>query len=460
MKEMMDNNFIIGSIKKIFDENMIKSFILKDNLKDNKYHMWWATFFEGTGLTKEGYLLFHKVIGNILNSHKISEIVTRKEVISNLQSTLSELLKTEKNVRQQLIIKEVKSIESKLNSLKENVELIFPILNLKLNRRSLQIGNVKIFNFTHYQLQKVLKSIKHLMVNNPHYKDNPNEIKSWMKSHKMGLQNKYFNKVCAIFDSDRSPKKNYENAIKQIEISLACLKLFITNIHIGNNCQFGLVGSILKRDKIECFISNKNQKGHRTDGGFVGYVYSFDIDDEFIKKAKINGLGILNKILMKPKMNEIEKRILNSINWYAKSFDVFLADYHKNIDKNCEKQLNILSHSIGEKFLKLVICLESLLLFQEFKENKKDSLKARSVFLLLCATKDEKNIHKFVGESYNIRNDIVHQGYVNVDYSQLIELDYLVKKMIINLIKNYEKWNLKTNLDLYKWFEKKRLENL
>ena len=456
----MNKDFIIGSIKKLFDKKMIESFILKDNLKDNKYHMWWANFFEGTGLTKEGYLLFHKLIENILNSHKISEIVTREEVISNLQSTLSELLTIENNVRLKSIIKEVNSIETNLNSLKENIELIFPILNLKLNRRFMQIGNVKIFNFTNYHLQKVLNTIKHLMVNNPHYKDNPNEIKSWMESHKKGLQNKYFNEVCAIVDSDRSPKKNYENAIKQIEISLACLKLFSNNIHIGNNCQFGLVGSILKRDKIECFISNKNQKGHRTDGGFVGYIYSFDIDDEFIKKAKTDGLVILNKILKKSKINEIEKRILNSISWYAKSFDVFLANYHKNIDKNYDKQLNILSHSIGEKFLKLVICLESLLLFNEFNENKKEYLKQRSYFLLLCSKNDEKDIKDFIDKSYNIRNNIVHQGYVNVDYSQLIELDYYVKRMIINLIKNYKKWNFETNLDLYKWFEKRRLDNL
>ena len=456
----MNKNFIIGTIKKIFDENMIEFFKLADNDRDNKYPIWWAFMFKATGLNEQGSDLFNKVVENILESHEINEIVTRDEVMSYLRSTLTELLTIENNVRLKSIIKEVRSIESKLNSLKENVELIFPIINLKLNRRFIQLGNIKIFNFTNYQLQKVLNSIKHLMVNNPHYKDNPNEIKSWMESHKKGLQNKYFNKVCAIVDSDKSPKKNYENAIKQIEISLACLKLFSNTIHIGNNCQFGLVGSILKRDKIECFISNKNQKGHRTDGGFVGYAYSFDIDDEFIKKAKINGLIILNQILKKSKINEIEKRILNSISWYAKSVDVFLADYHKNIDKNCDKQLNILSHSIGEKFLKLVICLESLLLFNEFNENKKEYLQQRSYFLFLCTKNDEKDIQDFIDESYNIRNNIVHQGYVNVDYSQLIELDYYVKRMIINLIKNYKKWNLETNMYLYKWFEKRRLNAL
>ena len=137
-----------------------------------------------------------------------------------------------------------------------------------------------------------------------------------------------------------------------------------------------------------------------------------------------------------------------------------MDNYHKNIDKNYDKQLNILSHCIGEKFLKLVICLESLLLFNEFNENKKEYLKQRSYFLLLCSKNDEKDIKDFIDKSYNIRNNIVHQGYVNVDYSQLIELDYYVKRMIINLIKNYKKWNFETNLDLYKWFEKRRLDNL
>ncbi len=97
------------------------------------------------------------------------------------------------------------------------------------------------------------------------------------------------------------------------------------------------------------------------------------------------------------------------------------------------------------------------MLFKDFKEDKKEYVKQRSSFLLLCSQKDEKRVKKIIEESYNIRNNIVHQGYVNVTYSQLIYLDFYVKAMIINLIKNYKKWNLETNLDLYKWFEKKRL---
>ena len=160
-------------------------------------------------------------------------------------------------------------------------------------------------------------------------------------------------------------------------------------------------------------------------------------------------------------MNEIEKRILNSISWYAKSFDVSLAQHQQNRNAQYKNnQLNMFSHEIGEKFLKLVTCLESLLLFNEFKEDKKKYLKQRSYFLFLCTKNDEKYIQDFIDESYNIRNNIVHQGYVNVDYSQLIELDYYVKRMIINLIKNYKKWSLETNIDLYKWFEKRRLDNL
>lgn len=167
---------------------------------------------------------------------------------------------------------------------------------------------------------------------------------------------------------------------------------------------------------------------------------------------------ILKSILVKNKKNEIEKRILNSIFWYAKSYDVSLAKYQKNKkDKNKDDQLNILTHEIGEKFLKLIICLESLLLFNNFKEDKKEYLKQRSSFLLLCTKKDEERIQDFIEESYNIRNNIVHQGYVNVTYSQLIDLDFLVKTMIINLIKNYKKWNINTNTSLYKWFETKRL---
>ncbi|NQV17491.1 MAG: hypothetical protein HQ534_03000 [Armatimonadetes bacterium] len=454
----MNKNFIIGKIKKMFNENMIESFILKDNLKGSKYKMWWATLLEGTGLTEEGSKLFYKVVENILESPEIREIVTHEEVISYLQSTLTELIKIKKEDRLKFIIKEGNSIEKKLISLRKNVEVIFPILNLKLNRRSLQIGNVKIFNFTNYQLQKVLKSIKNLMVNNPYYKDNPNEIKNWTQKYKEILDEKFHNNVCAIIDFNKSPKRNYEDSIQKIQTALACLKLFSNHMHVRNNCQFGLEGTIVKMGALECLLKLKNGSSWKTDGGLIGYNNKFTIDHDFIKKANSKGLKILKSILVKNKKNEIEKRILNSIFWYAKSFDVSLAKYQKNKkDKNKEDQLNILSHEIGEKFLKLIICLESLLLFNEFKEDKKEYLKQRSSSLLLCTKKDKKRIQEIIDKSYNIRNDIVHQGYVNVTYSQLIDLDFLVKTMIINMIMNYKKWNISSNKDLYKWFEKKRL---
>ena len=203
----MNKDFIIGSIKKMFNENMIEFFVLKNNLKGSKYQMWWATFFEGTGLTEEGSKLFQQMIENILESPEISEIATREEVISYLQSTLTELIKIKKEDRLKFIIKEGNSIVKKLISLRENVELIFPILNLELKVRSLRLGNVNIFHFSNYQLQKQLKYRKQLMNNNPYFIEKPSEIKDLMKQYKELLIKEYHNKVCAKIDFNKSPKK-------------------------------------------------------------------------------------------------------------------------------------------------------------------------------------------------------------------------------------------------------------
>ncbi len=323
----MNKDFIIGSIKKMFNENMIESFILKDNLKGFKYQMWWATFWEGTGLNEQGSNLFNKVVENILGSPEISEIVTHEEVISYLQSTLTDLIKIRTEDRLKFIIKEGNSIEKNLNSLRENVELIFPILNLELKVRSLQLGNVKIFNFTNYQFQKVLKSIKNLMVNNPYYKDNPNEIKNWMQEYKERLDKKFHNNVCAIIDFNKSPKRNYEDSIQKIQTALACLKLFSDHMHVRNNCQFGLEGTIVKMGALECLIKLKNGSRWKTDDGLIGYINKFTINHNFIKNANSKGLMILKSILVQTNKKEIEKRILNSVFWYAKSYDVSLAKY-------------------------------------------------------------------------------------------------------------------------------------
>ena len=96
------------------------------------------------------------------------------------------------------------------------------------------------------------------MVNNPHYKDNPNEIKGWMKQYRELLIKEYHNKVCAKIDFNKSPKKNYEDSIQEIQTALACLKLFSNHIHVKNSCQFGLEGTIVKMGVLECLIKFKN----------------------------------------------------------------------------------------------------------------------------------------------------------------------------------------------------------
>ena len=86
-----------------------------------------------------------------------------------------------------------------------------------------------------------------------------------------------------------------------------------------------------------------------------------------------------------------------------------------------------------------------------------NNLARRSALLLSKEYEERKIINKKVKELYHKRSDIVHHGEKFISKSDLAYLTQLVQAAIITLIKIKDRYNLRTQEDLYSYFEKLEL---
>lgn len=101
--------------------------------------------------------------------------------------------------------------------------------------------------------------------------------------------------------------------------------------------------------------------------------------------------------------------------------------------------------------------MECLLIFG--KETKAFNLKIRSSYLLSDNKDVRQKIQKYMQQIYETRSKIVHEGGYVVSKRETDAFMNIVQSIIMGLIKFKDKWRIKTNEDLYQWFEKNRLND-
>jgi hypothetical protein len=139
------------------------------------------------------------------------------------------------------------------------------------------------------------------------------------------------------------------------------------------------------------------------------FIFPFDRSQlDFLKK---NGFTNFSKLMAKPDPSELEVKILSSLHWYG----LAIKD-EQNVDK----------------FVKLVIALESLLLDKD-DPSKKILLADRAAFLLGKDLKQRQEIYNSVAKAYSLRGEIVHEGRYELSIKEIIELREILRHLIIKL---------------------------
>ncbi len=157
-----------------------------------------------------------------------------------------------------------------------------------------------------------------------------------------------------------------------------------------------------------------------------------EIDDDFIEDAKDVGLERFGEILdnyITNSLNDMESQVLRSIVWFGESK---------------------IEHDPAARFLKLTLVLECLLNLNK-SEPIATYLSERVAFILGKTLDERLGMVEKVKHLYDIRSRIVHNGSLDVEETDLIEIESIVAQLLALFLTNSQYSSLKTKEGLEKY---------
>ena len=451
----MDKNKLIENLKKICLDTKP---LTPNFFKERKFSKMWMRKEISVFLNQEDLKPYYDILKEIVLDPNIAQNFSLKDIENQVQEVISNVLKLATNeLKTNKITEEVDNLIKNLESKIEDWIFILPIENLKLIRRTINIGDVKLFTFTKNQYSKHLKNYKLILNNNEHYKNNKKFKDDAINNFKKYFLNNLINWTCAEVKVKGTNEGAKQVAIKKTDLALSAIKLYNYSNDDFYKRYFGIKGEIIPPNNRQIISLKVNQHHLNTSLEKIGYMYPFELDKQRLKFMFKNGFKKLALLYNKKKKTDLDQRIINSVYWYSKAFDV--PEVKKVDDGKVKTQPTeeVEYFNLGDKFLKLTIALECLLIFG--KENKAYNLKTRSSYLLEDRKEQRIELQKYMQKAYETRSSIVHEGGYGVSKKETNAFMNYVQSVIIVLIKFKERWRLKTNEDLYQWFEKNRLND-
>jgi len=453
----MDNQIIINKLKHIcFKETNFSA----QNFQQRYSRIWTKEGFT-VFLEKDEIVIFNEIIKEFFSDPIIHQNYSVNDVEKSVQEIISRVLKKPRKKREEKIKNEVDSFFQSLSANINDWIFILPIKNLNLSIRQLKINDVILYRFNKYRAKKYLEIVRYNLDQNKYYKNNDNAKSQLINQIRKYTVSPLLNCDCAAeirvkgtLDGAR------QKALRKLDLALSSIKLFT---HVSNLClksYFGLSGEIIPSNirSILSYKSDKTEFHSRTER--TGFLFPYELDKEKTKIMKKYGLNIILGIERETDKTDLEIRLLNSILWYSKAYDIPVVREAKDArlkSENSKQSEESEFFSLGDKFLKLIVALECLLIFG--RENKRDNISKRSSYILIDSYDERAKIQKYLKKAYDIRSKIVHEGGYTVSESETLKLMYYVQQVIITFIRFKNKWKIKTNEEFYQWLEKNRLKD-
>ena len=167
---------------------------------------------------------------------------------------------------------------------------------------------------------------------------------------------------------------------------------------------------------------------------------------------------IIDALFAKDSHNDLESRILTAIYWYGKAVDVQLSKSEKLAETEKEKrEKNFDKMKEADRLLKLIIALESLLIFSK-NESLTNNVIGRTATILAKNKTGYQEIKKIMDKIYGFRSEVVHHGKINFSLSELYELQFITRDVILVFVMEKDNWNIQNENDFLYWLEKNKLE--
>ncbi len=431
-------------------KEILKTFCLVTNHIDKKELInkpkFWINKYGYFALDKKETIKFYNVAEFIrLNYDKgqLAENVSKKDIERFLLEYISEVFTLlTQNDKLKAIDNFELYINKNLKSKIENYEIFSPILNFK-TKTNFIFGDMKFYPFTNDQLIEEIEFIENLYSHN-------NVIKE--ENKKEGIElcriilSTYLNQTmfkCSYTGTTIAAKsKSYCTALLHINV-LKFLYYDICNYKPEQN-------EVLPKNKRIKTIMKTNDS-FRTTNHLPIEFNSELFDFSLIKTEKAISLS---KMLEKEVKDDIEIRILSSINWAINSIEKAPTSNEESDFFDSSIYMTPNKYILSQCLLDIVIAFEALLLFKN-ENAKKERLKNRSVALLENTNFEKSFIIDKICELYKLRSEIIHEGKFNESPQAVYQLYLFFREIIFELIDLKKKEKIKTNAQLKKWFKDK-----
>jgi len=328
-------------------------------------------------------------------------------------------------------------LDSCLKRLSESVEerrVLIPIESFRLKDiQELTIGKVRFIEFG--KIQEQLKSDFYKLVdNNTFY---TLEQKPLIKDNFEARYLKNFlDKVTADITVRAEKGESYNKALYELENAINLLRCYTQLIFSSSSkVKIGIAGTIIKRTHIS-YLSIKTGGEFSAKGSLAGSLEPYELNPTLLKHLKDKCyLDQFGDILSKDKSlrTELENRIVTAIRWIGSGI---------NEEVDCDK------------FLKLAIALECLLLRRDEEEGKGSPIAERCAFLLTDDHKKRLDLDGDVKKLYGKRSDIAHEGETEIEKGQLAYMQRIVISCLLKICPKTSEW--KNMQDLVDWAKEQR----
>jgi len=312
--------------------------------------------------------------------------------------------------------KEAIELISKLKSPLIDMNFIMPITNLKMIVDSLQIGHVTFRMFKEPNI-------------------NDESGKKCSKFVKEKVLPKFRNQIVAevnvkSIDVTKANLMGKQHVYEALDVIRFFAIIGVVPQSYWSKNYFDVQGKLHKGILMTLLDIPTGNEILNAEASTTGYLLPFEITLEFVEHMNKCGIYIINELLCMNVINrnDFENRIISAIRFAGSSY-MYAEE--------------------AESFLKCMISLESLLLSD--KESKSENLAERVALIIANNLKDRSDVYDIMRKLYNIRNKIVHEGFVDVDRSDVVQLQYYTFLCIMNILNRYKQEKITNINEFIKW---------
>jgi len=367
----------------------------------------------------EGITALNKVVNLLRENSAIRSIFSHRELVKRVQSIATALYSVEPS---EIDVRVNSYVDEMLQQLQAAIpvewRVYIPVENLRVSSE-LVIGQTSIRMFDELTKQSILTSFVEInsRIKSPGVKAQSEEI------FRERLTPDYDGKAVALVKTKAvDTARVIESAIEKAETVLNVLRFYSRGV-IRNDARayrmyIGLKGTVSTGRTYGVAFRGSDEYTMSTEN--TGYLYELELGEKEISSMRRDSFKRLHEILSKEidQRTAFENLIINSVNLFGRAMN---------------------NPDTVNAFVSIVVALESVLLK---KGEPMKTLLAERVALLLGESFEERMFYfNQMSRLYQIRNDIVHRGFVDVTESDLALLSLFAYRVLVRLISDSSRVN-------------------